>query len=109
MQADKSAPLTWDDRQRAGVMFLVGDGQHAHLYRTSSVFKGNVDMLVRMLPAWVDGIAAESAAAEARIREAIEVMSRAPMAPMIFPCTSAPDGADDHSPEGSRSAIVRPD
>lgn len=60
---------------------LVGD-KHRHRYTSSAHFKLAVDQLAHMLPAWVDGLAAQSDAYEvdhqARLRQMLDGFNVAP-------------------------------
>ncbi len=61
---------------------LVGD-KHRHRYTSSAYFKMVVDQIAAMLPAWVDGLAAQSDAYDvdhqARMRQMLEGFNVAPM------------------------------
>ncbi len=64
-----------DQQLRHLIAGLVG-GNHHHRYVSSAHFKLAVDQLAAMLPAWVDGLAAQSDAYEvdhqARLRQALD-------------------------------------
>jgi hypothetical protein len=61
---------------------LVGD-KHRHRYTSSAHFKMAVDQIAAMLPAWVDGLAAQSDAYDvdhqARMLQMLEGFNVAPM------------------------------
>lgn len=57
------------DLQRRLLEGLLGE-KHREAYLNNAAFHYHIDMLVRMLPLWVDGIAAECDMAEEERREA---------------------------------------
>lgn len=73
---------------------LVGDRDL--LYRTNAVFKSGIDMLARMLPLWVDGLAAHAEATDATSAEKMrELMSTS--LPMTMPSVIHPEPPEaDH-------------
>lgn len=64
-----------------GLLYGVLVGDRAALYRSSPTFKASIDMLVRLLPAWVDGIADKCAEGDARMQRAAEMVRPASTPP----------------------------
>lgn len=71
-------------RAREIVVALVGP-EHRQRYTMSPSFRQAVDTLVAMLPAWVDGLAAQSDEADRRIAAAAEALARSPIGPFPMP------------------------
>lgn len=61
------------DLQRRLLEGLLGE-KHREAYQTNAAFHHHMEMLVRMLPLWVDGIATACEATEADRREAERLM-----------------------------------
>lgn len=56
---------------------------HRDRYLTSPSFKGAVDTLIRMLPAWIDGLAAQSDEVDRETALAVEAIRRTPSTPLL--------------------------
>lgn len=67
------------------VVGLVESGEHVHLYRTSATFKAQIEMLARLLPAWVDGLAASAIESDEQLRQQIEAMKNMPSPILNYP------------------------
>lgn len=84
-----------DPRTRAEQLTAALTDGHERLYMTSPTFHGAVDTLVQLLPIWLDGIAVEAQAADARAAEAVELAKRLFPGPMWLSAEAVRQMGDD--------------